>query len=464
MSSAPVFDSPDLDGDVIVVGGGISGMTAAKELHDAGLKVLVLEANDRVGGRTWSGAIDGGPIDFGGMFIGTTHHASIELGVSLGLEKVRARPAGKMRWRLNGAVLDAADGGYPEARDTAGASLGERLSTSFGLLDELAAAVGKDAPWDSPLASELDAVTASTWMAENLPDAAVRQIHDVDFNIVLGADPTEVSMLYWAFYIAQCENMHALQVTANDSLWIGGAGQITERIADRLDGQVVLGAPVNAIEHHSDSVTVQTPRGAFRASRVVLAMPPSAANRIQITPPLPVARRQLETRAPMGRYMKVQTRYDRQFWLEDGLSGEIFDADLGTFTLDVTRPGDDLATLVTFIGGKHYDSWMAQDAAARQADIVDVYTSCLGPAATTPVVYNETNWTEQPYALGGPVTVMPTGLLSTVGAALREPVGQIHFAGTEAAPAWNGYMEGAVRAGQAAAAQISAALPQAALA
>lgn len=468
-SAAPAHhpDTPDPhgtpDADVIVVGAGISGMTTAHRLTERGLSVIVLEAKDRVGGRTWSGEVEGGPIDFGGMFIGETHDRSLELGLGLGMEMVPARPSGDMAWIIDGEVFRAPDGAYPGLTTADGTPFDTALTDTFGLVDRLAAEVGPHGPWESPLAADLDATTVAGWVERNISDPLVRRMHLTDITIVLGADPAEVSMLYWVSNVARCENIHALQVTANHALWIGGSQGISQRIATALGENVRLGEPVTEVTQYDGGVSVTTTGATtgtttYTARRVVLAMPPGAADQIRFTPALPLPRRQLQARATLGRYAKVQMRYRGRPWLDQGWSGEIFDLDRGSTTLDVTRPGDELATLVTFIGGAFCDDWAAGDDEVRRKQMIEGVTAAFGDLVADPLVYHETIWTDQPYTMGGPVTVMPAGLLTSAGTAIAAPTGLVHYAGTEAADAWTGYMEGGVRAGEAAAAQVAAAL------
>ncbi len=442
--------------DAIVVGGGLSGMAAAYTLAQEGLRVTVLEAKDRVGGRTHSDAnTPGGPLDLGGMLIGTTHDRSRLLGETLGMSWVPARPSGSMTYRAEGQVVRAPDGGYPDS--VAGStSLAAELTRVNGLFDELAEIVGSEAPWNSPEHVALDAITVQSWLEENVTDAVARRIVRTDLNIIVGADTTEMSMLFWAQYVAKCEGMRALQVTANDALWLGGSQQISQRIAELPGITVVTDAPVRSVTYTDDAVVVDSARGRFTAPAATIATPPSAANAIQFSPELPLPRRQLQARAPMGRESKVQVRYSRPFWLDAGLSGEVFDLDLGYLSLDVTRPGDEWATIVAFIGGKDYDAWFALGADARKKAVVDSLVAVLGPEAADVLGYHETDWPSVPYTMGAPVTVMPPGLLSSIGDALNARVGPLRFAGTEAASMWTGYMEGAVRAGEAAAHSILA--------
>lgn len=437
--------------DVIIVGAGLSGMTAAYRLAERGVTVTVVEAKGRVGGRTHSDqAFEGGPLDFGGMLIGVTHERSRQLGESLGLSWSPARPSGRMTYKIDGAVVFAPDSSYPDIIGST-QDVDRQLAAAYGKFDELAAQVGTEGPWDSDEARALDAMTVASWLEANVPDPIVRRIVDTDLNIIVGAATGEMSMLFWAQYVAKCESMHALQVTANDALWLGGSQQIAERIAERERITVVLGNPVIAVEYDAAGVTVSTSDGVYTARAAVIATPPSAASAIEFRPELPLQRRQLQGRAPMGRESKVQLRYATAFWRDRGLSGEIFDLDLGYLALDVTRPGDELATIVAFIGGKDYDRWFLLGPEARRRAVIESLVETIGDEASSPLVYHETDWPSVPHTLGAPVTVMPPGLLSSIGGALNAPVGPLRFAGTEAAPMWTGYMEGAVRAGEAAA-------------
>ncbi|WP_347784235.1 flavin monoamine oxidase family protein [Pseudomonas kurunegalensis] len=455
-SSAKNEKTPEYDADVVVVGSGISGSAAAKSLHDQGKSVLIVEANDRIGGRTWtdSHAAPGGAIDYGGMFIGDTHRQLIELGTSLGLEMTPSGKPGDDLYVLGGKVYRA-----PNEKLDPSISFVPELLSSLEELENLANSVGWEKPWDSPRASELDSKTVATWIEETFESEEVRRLHTAFINIFLGADASEVSLLYWAYYVSECEGVKCLMGIrdgAQSAWWFGGAGQVSWRIADAIGrDKVLLEWPVDRIEQDDVGVRVFSGRRSLRARYVVIAMSPLASNQIRFRPALPTSRQQLQSRAPMGRYYKIQARYPSAFWLEQGFSGSLMDSDdVGLFLLEGTKPTDTLSTLIGFIGGTNYDRLAALSEHERKSKFLDLLIKAYGPEAGYPSYYHETDWTQQQWAKGGPVTYMPPGLMSKFGSALRDPFGKIYFAGTEASLQWSGYMEGGVRAGQSAAAEI----------
>lgn len=441
-----------LDTDVIVVGAGPSGSYAAKLLNDKGIRVKLVEAKDRVGGRTWSTKTDapGGPIDFGGQWIGETHELLPALGAELGLETVSSVKPGNDIFVFNGAVVVGDEDQAP-----ASASWTAELIQSFELLDAAGATLGWEAPWDSDSVTSLDGITVAQWLDQNVKSPEVRMIHEVMVNILNGANTSEVSMAYWAYFVHQGEGIESLIGTrsgAQVAWFIGGMGQVTELIAHQLGDAVSLNWPVTRIEQYEDSIAVYSGARKISAKQVIIATPPSAASRIIFDPPLPPKRTQLQARAPMGRLLKIQVRYQEPFWQESGLSGAAFECgDLAFWLFDGSKPTDSLATIVGFIGGTHLDTWHTFSAEERERRFIEILVNNFGDKARDVLYIHETDWTEQPWTGGAPVTFMPTGLLSSAGAALRESVGRIHFAGTEASPMWSGYIEGALRSGQIAA-------------
>jgi monoamine oxidase len=115
--------------------------------------------------------------------------------------------------------------------------------------------------------------------------------------------------------------------------------------------------------------------------------------------------------------------------------------------------------LLGFIGGNDARNWYALSAEGRRQAVIDNFTDYFGAKASKPVQYVENAWAEERYSRGDPVAGLGPGTLLDFGTALRAPVGRIHWAGTETSDYWVGYMDGAVRSGERAAAEALAELP-----
>nr|KGA07935.1 MAG: hypothetical protein GM42_0390 [actinobacterium acMicro-1] len=438
--------------DVAIVGGGISGMAAADRLVAAGRSVVVLEANNRIGGRTWSSTDEpGGPVDFGGMYIGETHSHLLELGRSLGLETTSAVAQGTDVYLVGGERILAPDGVFPLQVEYA-----EEFRSSFKRLDEVARAVGWREPWASPDSEHLDSITVAEWIESNVTHASVKLLHHHAVNSVLGASASEVSMLYWAYYIDQCEGIESLLAArggAQNEWWVGGTAQISELIAAKLGSGVRTDFPVSSIDTSKGVVILKSDSNEeVRATEVIIAMSPANAHRIRFSPQLPEPRAQLQMRSPMARMVKIVLRFEKAFWRTNGLSGVIMNSDEHALLMfPGTKPTDSAETLIAFIGGEYRDEWAKPNPETRKANILAFLERAFDAKPGPLVYYSETDWTLQPWAQGGPVTFMPPGVMSQAGASLRDPIGPIHFAGTEASHMWSGYLEGGVRAGQSAA-------------
>jgi len=233
-------------------------------------------------------------------------------------------------------------------------------------------------------------------------------------------------------------------------VFVDGVQSLAEQMAAELN--LVLGAPVRAITQTDDAVRVSFERGTVEAQRAIVALPPTLAGRLVYTPAMPAARDQLTQRMPQGRAVKCVAVYDRPFWRAEGLSGLVLDADGPvSMVIDGTRDPAQNGVLIGFIEGSAASSIRAAD---RRAAVLRSLERHFGPAAATPREYVDRDWSAEPYTRGCYAGVMPPGAWTAFGEALRTPVGRIHWAGTETATDWMGYIEGAVRAGERAAAEI----------
>ena len=445
--------SPAETADVVVVGGGLSGLTAARRLTETGKRVILLEARDRVGGRTYHGPIGTRRFDLGAQFVGPTQDRVRALAAEFGLQIKPVYSAGKRIWELRDDRLEFGQGNPPLPFATL-----MDLPHVMGQIDATANRVGAQAPWAAADAAALDAQTAATWAAAHTWTDNTMDLLVCSTRAVFGADPDELSMLFLAYYTAQGDSLEMLTQTqggAQDSIIVGGTQQLSLGLAEKLGAIVRLNQPVTRIAQDGQGVEVTTASGTtIRAAHVIVAMPPVAAGRIAFDPPLPPGRHELQQRMPMGRYDKVIVTYDKPFWRDAGFTGEVASV-RGPVTASYDDdPGDGTGALLNFIGGDHALHWQKLPPDKQQEAVLDCLARWFGEAARHPTAYGYNHWAEQPETGGAPVALMAPGVLSRLGPALRAPCGRIHWAGTEAAVKWTGYMDGAIRAGEAAAAAI----------
>jgi len=443
--------------DVVVLGAGLSGLTAARRLAERGHSVAVLEARDRVGGRNFYSDIGTHKFELGGQFVGPTQTAAKALVSELGLHLRPVFTDAKKIWELRHQRLEFAGDVPPLPWGTL-----FDLPHLMGKIDALAAQVGATAPWNTRGAGDLDAMTVADYVAAHAFTQNTIDLVSCSTRAVFGAEPDELSLLFLANYTAQGDSLEMLTNTkggAQDSIIIGGSQQMSQRLAERLHGGVHLGEPARALRQDDDGVEVIGESGLrIRARFAVVAMPPSAANLIVFDPVLPHVRRELQTRAPMGRYYKVIVTYPTPFWRADGFSAEVASTRGPIIAAYDDDPGDGTGAILGFIGGDAAYVWSEMTPQAQRDSVLNCLARWFGPQALQPTGYGFNNWAEQIYTGGAPVTILAPGVLSRCGRALREPCGRIHWAGTEAAEKWTGYMDGAIRAGDAAAAVVHARL------
>jgi monoamine oxidase len=216
---------------------------------------------------------------------------------------------------------------------------------------------------------------------------------------------------------------------------------------------------VRQIEVRGDRVVVEAGAGTFTGRRVVITAPPLLAGRIEYDPPMPPWRAQLTQRTPMGSVIKCQVVYDEPFWRADGLSGQATgDGEGARVVFDNSPPDGSPGVLLGFLEGDEARRLTRLDEATRRQAVVDSLTRYFGPRAARPVGYHELDWQRQAWTGGCYGTLFGPNVWTRYGPALREPVGPVHWAGTETATVWSGYMDGAVQSGQRAAAEVLAAL------
>ena len=448
----------EADADVVVVGAGLAGLTAARRLRAQGASVLVFEARDRVGGRTLSQQAGAGVFDLGAQWLGPTQHRMLALVKELGIETFPTFHEGRKILRV-GEKTSTYSGSIPKLSPVNLALL-QRTITA---VDRRARKIDPHRPWASDRALALDAETLETWKRRNVPSRTVRGVFDVAARVVFGAEPAELSLLYFLFYVRAAGGLMDLieiEGGAQETRFVNGAQQVALRLAEDLGERVVTGAQVQAIQQTRDGCEVHSAgRAAISAKSVIVAVPPALAGRIRYEPELSGLRDELTQRMPMGATIKAHLLYDEAFWRRRGLSGEavVTGGPISVF-FDNSSHDDAQPALLAFVVGAAARELGRLTLEERRARVIAAAVDCFGVEAGSPASYVDKDWSADPWTRGCPTASLPPGVMSVHGPALREPVGRIHWAGTETSTEWAGYMEGAVASGERAAAEVLALL------
>ncbi|MEX0985095.1 MAG: FAD-dependent oxidoreductase [Actinomycetota bacterium] len=446
-----------LDTDVAIVGAGLAGLTTALDLQAAGRRVTVLEARDRVGGRTLNADIgDGEVVEMGGEWVGPTQDAIAALADDLGVDTFPTYYEGEHLAKLGGDVVRHADP-FPETTPEVAAE----LEVALRALHEQAATVPVDAPWDAPGATALDTTTFEAWIVANVGHPDVRDL--VRIVAEVQATPAAELSLLWALYALACSNgfdvMTGVRGGAQQDRFVGGSQAVSIAAAGRLGDAVELRAPVRTVEHRADRVLVRTDRVDVAARRAVIAVPPVLASRIAFDPALPPDKDAILSRTHPGSVIKVNVVYHEPFWRRDGLSGQWTAPGLPlSFGLDNSPPGGSPGVLVGLFEAGAARRFSAASAQERRDAALGSLVTIFGRRAAEPRDYLELDWSAEPWTRGCYAGKPAVGAAVAFGRALRRPDGPIHWAGSETATMWHGYFDGAVSSGHRAASEVLEAL------
>ncbi|MFF0559341.1 flavin monoamine oxidase family protein [Streptomyces sp. NPDC004266] len=453
----------EADVDVVVVGAGVSGLTAARRLVQAGRSVLVLEADDRVGGRTLNLSVGKGVItEGGGQWAGPGQDRLFALLDELGLKTFKTHVDGTSLLHHKG-VRREFTGSIPPLPGKALEDFGRLAAT----LEKMAATVPVDAPWNAKNAVALDSTTFGHWLDANAGTEESKWLFTLAFTVIQGEDPHNTSLLMLLFHIAGAAGIeHMISTTggAQESRVVGGTQRICLEMAEQLGKRVVLGSPVGEIRRRGGDVLVRSAKADVRCKRVIVAMSPADAERIRFTPRLPTRRTSLQRKWHNGTESKLFAVYEKPFWRAEGLNGSAMtDLPFARFVVDNSPPDGSVGILLTFMGtagsgpGHTWSDEVLDDPAERRAAFLADLVTLFGPEAARPIRFLEQDWAHEPW-IDGCVSTTPPGLLTQYTDAVRAPVGRVHWAGTETATAYQGYIEGAVQAGERAAKEVGAVL------
>ena len=368
-------------GRVVVVGAGVSGLSAARVLHDAGVDVIVVEGRVRIGGRTHTVELAGVPVDLGASWI---HDGAgspmLDYVDSLGIERM---PAVNTSIALTAAVFDRTSGEYP--------SMGSRSAltgamAAFALAGERVAQLGHGLD----VAEALDDVLAEV-------DPAIRRTFGALLAMNEGKDDNDMSFDFLRMHFFAGGDLH------EDSMPRGGYRGVVDALADGL--KIHLDTTVERIVQTSDGVTVHTSSGSFDGSHVLVTVPLGVlkAGAIAFEPPMPGAHVSAVDRVGFGVLEKVVIAYDCAPWQVDGVPAHMTIVDAGgpdwPMIIDQSAwyGAPVVVALATGERGRHL---AARPESERVAALHDTICALCPGDPPTPIATTATSWATDPFVLG----------------------------------------------------------------
>jgi monoamine oxidase len=446
-----------IDADVCVIGAGYAGLTAARRLSQAGKAVAVLEARDRIGGRTWTHTLpDGTAVDRGGAWLASRHTAIFGLAREVDVSTYTTWVKGA-HLLVDNEVTRRYTGLIPKISPMAVAT----IALAQMKLDRMVKRVPLESPWTAKRAAEWDAQSVVSYLERSgIRTTIGRDLFEMAVRGLFASDLNSVSFLDLLFLVrahGSIGKLFSIKGGSQENMVEGGAGSIAHRMADALGDSIRLNSPARSITQREDSVRVESDGPTVFAARAVVAIPPALTLEMAFDPVLPDDRLTLYRNAVAGSETKTLVVYDEPFWRAEGFSGQTAGpGSAAEVTLDASPASGRPGVLASFTVGSVAEQLEAFDAVERRDAVLNALTARLGPRAAAPSEFIETAWWTEKWTRGCSMAHFPPGILTTYGSLLQKPFELVHWAGTETSTTSHGAIDGAVRSGERVAAEILA--------
>ncbi|MDQ0254862.1 monoamine oxidase [Evansella vedderi] len=437
--------------DVIIVGAGLAGLYAAKELTKTGYNVIILEGQSRVGGRVLSFPYNGGRVELGAQWIAPTHYRVHSLIAEAKLKLSPTYKKGKsLYYKINMS--------------------NEVQTNPFSLrmlvdilrfkrkLEKLAKRIPVNAPWEAQNAEFLDSQSVEDFHNQELRTDTGKLLVRRKLEEMLCKTLEDVSLLdlLWCIHTAGSIN----NILTGEAFWLKeGCQRLVEHLSNELQHCLHIGVVVEAIHWKKDSVTVYSKGKEWTGKTVILTVPPPTYRCIHFDPPLPMLNKQFIESVSPSFVIKCFVIYSRPFWREKGLSGTTYVGEGPVYMTVDSSINEEAGILTVIVAGNEGKSFEKLTESERREKVIKLLIKLYGEEAKSPICYMDKNWLGDPFIVGGYGVHFSPGQLTKFKDSFLKPIGPIHFAGSETALEWRLYMEGALASGERAAKEIQETIP-----
>lgn len=435
--------------DVVIIGAGLAGLAAADQLNNIGHEVLVIEGRDRIGGRVHTATIAGVPVDCGATWVGPNHTAVRDLADRLGCKFVPQHHAGSAVLSNNGKRKVEGSGAMSYF---ASFDINRILNALTKLVDELPL----ESAWRHPKAKQLDSMSVANWLSSKCALHSTQKFMNMFCLVQWGAPIEEVSLFNALRYIKTLggiEAMVSVEGGNEQDRILGSAHSLVCKLADTLGSRVITGSPAQSIYNENECVIVKTEERVITARYVIVTASPVHRSKIVYHPALPEQHYGLSRSWSLGALSKAFVAYNEPFWRSQGLSGQAMtDSSTAFLTFDVSPSAEGPGILMAFCDGRGFDGNSVYE---RRRSVVEQLVHLYGGKARDLIDYKDYSWGNDSFASGGPNPALAPKTWTAFGQYLREPVGRIHWAGSETIDEYSGSMNGAILSGQRAANEVA---------